>query len=39
MAQKYKGLIVGVKSAHFTGPDWAPFERAAKNASSGGSYA
>ena len=27
MAQKYKGLIVGIKSAHFTGPEWAPFER------------
>jgi dihydroorotase len=27
MAQKYKGLIVGIKSAHFAGPEWAPFER------------
>jgi dihydroorotase len=27
MAQKYKGVIVGIKSAHFTGPEWAPFER------------
>jgi dihydroorotase len=28
MALKYKGLIVGVKSAHYSGPEWAPFERA-----------
>lgn len=28
MAQKYTDLIVGVKSAHFNGPEWAPFERA-----------
>jgi len=27
MAQKYKGLIVGIKSAHYSGPEWAPFER------------
>jgi dihydroorotase len=28
MALKHKGLIVGVKSAHFSGPEWAPFEQA-----------
>jgi len=28
MALKYKGLIVGIKSAHYAGPEWAPFERA-----------
>jgi dihydroorotase len=28
MAVKYKNLIVGVKSAHYSGPEWAPFERA-----------
>jgi dihydroorotase len=28
MALKYKGVIVGVKSAHYAGPEWAPFERA-----------
>ena len=27
MARKYKGLIVGIKSAHYSGPEWAPFER------------
>ena len=28
VARKYKGLIVGVKTAHYSGPEWAPFERA-----------
>jgi dihydroorotase len=28
MALKYRGLIVGIKSAHYAGPEWAPFERA-----------
>ena len=28
MALKHKELIVGVKSAHYSGPEWAPFERA-----------
>lgn len=28
MALKHRGLIVGVKSAHYSGPEWAPFERA-----------
>jgi dihydroorotase len=27
-ALKYKGFIVGIKSAHFAGPEWAPYERA-----------
>lgn len=26
-ALKHKGLIVGIKSAHYNGPEWAPFER------------
>jgi len=30
MALKYPGLIVGVKSAHFTGPEWTPYEEAVK---------
>ena len=25
MALKHKGLIVGVKSAHYSGPEWDPF--------------
>lgn len=28
MALKHKGLIVGIKSAHFAGPEWAPYEQA-----------
>jgi dihydroorotase len=28
MALRHKGLIVGVKSAHFMGPEWKPFEQA-----------
>jgi dihydroorotase len=28
MALKHKGVIVGIKSAHFSGPEWAPYERA-----------
>jgi len=28
MALKHKGLIVGIKSAHFNGPEWDPFTRA-----------
>lgn len=28
MALKHKDLIVGVKSAHFTGAEWTPYERA-----------
>ena len=28
MAQRYKGLIVGIKTAHFSGPEWTPVEHA-----------
>jgi len=28
MAQRYKGLIVGIKTAHYTGPEWTPVEHA-----------
>ena len=30
MALKYPGIIVGVKSAHFTGPEWLPYDQAIK---------
>ncbi len=30
MALKYPGVIVGVKSAHFTGPEWKPYDEAVK---------
>ncbi len=36
MALKYKGLIVGIKSAHYAGPEWAPFERAEEAAKTAG---
>jgi dihydroorotase len=28
MAQKYQGLIVGIKTAHYAGPEWTPVEHA-----------
>jgi dihydroorotase len=28
MAMKYRDTVVGVKTAHYTGPEWAPVERA-----------
>ncbi len=28
MAMKYKGLIVGIKTAHFSGPEWKPVDQA-----------
>jgi dihydroorotase len=28
MAKRFPGVIVGVKTAHYGGPDWAPVERA-----------
>ena len=28
MALKYKGLIIGVKTAHYAGPEWTPVEQA-----------
>ena len=28
MAQRYKGLIVGIKTAHYAGPEWTPVEHA-----------
>jgi len=30
MAQKYPNVIVGVKTAHFSGPEWTPVENAVK---------
>ncbi len=27
-ALRHKGVIVGIKTAHYNGPEWAPFERA-----------
>src|SRR5262245_2173639 len=28
MAMRHKGVIVGIKTAHYTGPEWTPVERA-----------
>ena len=28
VAMKHPGVIVGIKSAHFAGPEWSPYERA-----------
>jgi dihydroorotase len=28
MAKKYPGIIVGIKTAHYAGPDWTPVEHA-----------
>ncbi len=28
MAQRYPGLIIGVKAAHFSGPEWKPIDEA-----------
>ena len=30
MALKYPGVIVGIKSAHFSGPEWLPYEQSVK---------
>ncbi|HYP06321.1 MAG TPA: amidohydrolase/deacetylase family metallohydrolase [Bryobacteraceae bacterium] len=34
MARKYKDTIVGIKTAHYPGPEWTPVENAAKAAGS-----
>jgi dihydroorotase len=28
IANKYKGVIIGIKSAHYSGPGWTPYENA-----------
>ncbi len=30
MAKKYPGVVVGIKSAHYTGPEWIPYIEAVK---------
>jgi dihydroorotase len=32
MALRHKGVVVGVKTAHYAGPEWAPVERAVEAA-------
>ena len=36
MAKKYKGLIVGIKTAHYTGPEWTPVEHAVEAGTAAG---
>jgi len=36
MAAKYKGLIVGIKTAHFAGPEWTPVEHAVEAGTTAG---
>ena len=35
MALKYKDLIVGIKTAHYTGPEWTPVEHAVEAGNAG----
>ncbi len=36
MAQRYPGLIVGIKTAHYAGPEWTPVEHAVEAGSLAG---
>jgi len=36
MANKHKGLIVGIKTAHYAGPEWTPVENAVKAGTAAG---
>jgi dihydroorotase len=36
MAQKYKGIIIGIKTAHYTGPEWTPVEHAVEAGTAAG---
>jgi dihydroorotase len=36
MALKYKGTIVGIKTAHYTGPEWTPVDRAVEAGTAAG---
>jgi dihydroorotase len=36
LALRHKGLVVGIKTAHYEGPDWAPVERAVEAGSAAG---
>ena len=36
MAMKHKGVIIGIKSAHFAGPEWLPYEHAVEAAKEAG---
>jgi dihydroorotase len=36
MALKHKGLIIGIKTAHYTGPEWTPVDRAVEAGTAAG---
>jgi dihydroorotase len=36
MAKKHKGTIIGIKTAHYAGPEWAPVERAVEAGAAAG---
>jgi dihydroorotase len=36
MAKKHKGLIVGIKTAHYSGPEWTPVEHAVEAGAAAG---
>jgi dihydroorotase len=36
MARKHKGLIVGIKTAHYAGPEWTPVEHAVEAGTAAG---
>jgi dihydroorotase len=36
MAKKYPGLIVGIKTAHYTGPEWTPVDNAVEAGTAAG---
>lgn len=36
MALKHKGVIVGIKTAHYTGPEWTPVDRAVEAGTAAG---
>ena len=36
MAMRHKGLIIGIKTAHYAGPEWAPVERAVEAGTTAG---
>ena len=36
MAMKYKGTIIGIKTAHYTGPEWTPVDHAVEAGTAAG---
>ncbi|MEO7145009.1 MAG: amidohydrolase/deacetylase family metallohydrolase [Bryobacteraceae bacterium] len=38
MARRYKGIVVGIKTAHYRGPDWTPVDRGLEAARAAGIF-